>query len=168
MSPPPLPEIFGNYALESFAEVASPERISWLPQTVGWYWLGTIALFFALRYCWRALRCWYSNRYRREAYRRLQTLLLAPEQQDIIANTNEILKITAIVAYSRDRVAKLSGEHWVDFLNQQCEQPTFNDEQSTLLATCIYTQQNVGRNQHVQLIQAALNWVNCHRGRTHV
>ena len=168
MSAPPLPEIFGNYALENFAEVASPEKISWLPQTAGWYGVGAIALFFGLRYLLRALRHWYHNRYRREARRRLQALSLAGEQENTVASINKILKITAIVAYSRSRVAKLSGEHWVSFLNQQCEQPTFSKEQSALLATGTYCQQNIDRNEHTQLIEAGLTWVNCHRGRTHV
>ncbi len=33
MSLPPLPETFGNYALHEFSEVASPDAISWLPQS---------------------------------------------------------------------------------------------------------------------------------------
>ena len=72
MSAPPLPEVFGNYALGDFVEVVSPAGVSWWPQTVGWLWLGAGLLAYLGLRLWRFLRHWYRNRYRREAIARLQ------------------------------------------------------------------------------------------------
>ena len=74
MSAPPLPEVFGNYALGDFAEVIAPEAISWLPQTAGWLWLGIVLMLVAMRYSAKKLLHWYRNRYRREATEQLRLL----------------------------------------------------------------------------------------------
>ena len=162
MSAPPLPEIFGNYALQDFAEVIPPGGISWLPQTMGWLWLGLAMLALALHYGWRVLKHWYRNRYRREALLRLRALANKNDPGEIIADINRVLKITAVVAYSRANVAKLSGQPWVDFLNRQCEQPPFSGEQMELLASAVYRRQETG-SQHSQLLQASALWVEQHR-----
>ena len=61
MSAPPLPDIFGNYVLGDFAEVVSPQAISWLPQTIGWAWLGVALLVLLLRYLFKWIRKWYQK-----------------------------------------------------------------------------------------------------------
>ncbi len=161
MNTPPLPEIFGNYALKDFSEIAPPADISWLPQTVGWLWFGVAALAFAAYYLLGALRRWYHNRYRREAIARLQALADKSDSTELIGDINRILKITALVAYSRGAVAKLSGESWVNFLNQQCDQPPFNHQQLQLLASTVYRLAESG--EQPELIQASLHWVEQHR-----
>ena len=128
MSAPDLPEIFGNYVLGEFVEVVSPEGVSWLPQTAGWYWLGAVLLALLIRYAWRRLQRWYRNRYRREAAARLRQLTaeLSPERAPL--ELNRLLKLTAMAGFSRDAVAQLHGEAWVDFLNSQCDAPPFTAE----------------------------------------
>ena len=166
MTAPPLPEIFGNYALVDFAEVVPPESISWLPQTVGWSWLGVAVLALTLHYLWRRLKHWYRNRYRREAVARLQALSSNTGATEFVADINSVLKITALVAYSRESVAKLSGESWVNFLNQQCEQPPFTPEHIELLARSVYRVQAF-ELQRDQLTQASVIWVEQHRPPAH-
>ena len=163
MSAPPLPELFGNYALRDFFEVISPDNISWLPQTAGWRWLAVGLLLLALRYAWRTLRHWYRNRYRREAIKRLQEVSKNCDSPDFLTDLNRVLKITAVVAYSREQVARLSGEHWVNFLNCQCDTPPFVGELSQLLATATYRQQSMQQPLQQQLLEAGLAWVNEHQ-----
>ena len=164
MSAPPLPEVFGNYALGGFVEVASPGAISWLPQTPGWLWLGLVLLAVLLRYSWKRLRYWYRNRYRREAAVRLQQLATNAEQGEpaLIAQINRLLKLTALAAFSREQVASLSGEDWVDFLNQQCASPPFSAAQGRLLAVGAYCTPAVRANSGQALIGACLTWVREH------
>lgn len=162
MSAPPLPDAFGNYALGDFVEVASPEAISWWPQTTGWWWLGAILLGYALYRGWRLLRHWYRNRYRREAADRLKILADDTETPGLVADVNRLLKITAIAAYSREQVARLSGEEWVSFLNRHCPAAPFSPAQGQLLSEATYTGQAVGADTGQQLLEAVLAWVQQH------
>lgn len=162
MSAPPLPDTFGNYALGDFVEVASPEAVSWWPQTTGWWWLGAILLGYALYRGWRLLQHWYRNRYRREAADRLQQLVGATETPGLVADVNRLLKLTAIVAYSREKVARLSGDEWVSFLNRHCPTAPFSPQQGQLLSEATYTGQAIAPETGQQLLDAVLAWVQQH------
>jgi hypothetical protein len=162
MSAPPLPEAFGNYALGDFVEVVSPAAVSWWPQTVGWWWLGAVALAFVGHRGWRALRRWYRNRYRREASARMLHLAAAPDSATLLADINRLLKLTALAAFGREQVAPLSGEAWVRFLNAQCTEPPFSPEQGHLLALGSYTGLAVEAATGRQLLAAGLAWVREH------
>jgi hypothetical protein len=164
MTAPALPDVFGNYALAPFVEVAMPEDISWLPQTVGWTWLALAALALGLRFAWLALRTWHRNRYRKEALLQLRALDQKIDSSDLVAAINRVLKLAALVAYSRTRVAQLSGENWVDFLNKQCEQPPFGPEQSQLLAVSSYRAEAVTPASAQQILAASRLWVRVHQG----
>jgi hypothetical protein len=163
VSAPPLPDAFGNYALGDFVEVVAPAAINWWPQTVGWWWLGAILGLFAGYRGWQVLRRWYHNRYRREAAARLRRLAGSAESLVPVADINRLLKLAALVAYSREQVARLSGQAWVDFLNRQCATPPFSAEQGRLLALAPYTGGAVDANSGRQLLEAALIWVREHR-----
>lgn len=162
MSAPPLPDVFGNYALGDFVEVVSPADISWLPQTAAWGWLGAILLAYGLYRAGRVLRRWYRNRYRREAATRLQQLAESCNPEALVGEVNRLLKLTALVAFSRQQVARLSGEDWVSFLNRQCPGQPFSPEQAGLLALGTYRAQALDAPGRQQLIAASLRWVREH------
>lgn len=162
MSAPPLPQPFGNYALGDFAEVASPAAISWWPQTTGWWWLGAIVLALVLYRGWKKLRHWYRNRYRREAVERLQRIDSTGNSATLVADINRLLKLTALAAFSRDQVARLSGEDWVVFLNRQCPEAPFAAEEARLLAEAAYTGAPVDTAAGRRLLAASVAWVLAH------
>lgn len=162
MSAPPLPDAFGNYALGDFVEVVSPAAISWWPQTSGWLWLGALLVSYAGYRGWRAVRHWYHNRYRREAAARLQQLADTADGKTLVAEVNRLLKLTALAAFSREQVARLSGEEWVDFLNRHCPTPPFSAEQGNLLALATYTGTVIETGTGQQLLAASLAWVQEH------
>ena len=162
MSLPPLPDIFGNYVLGDFNEIAAPPPIDWLPQTPGWYAVAAALLFLFSRYSWRRLRHWYRNRYRREARIRLQAL---EGSEDIVADVNRLLKLTAMAAFSRQEVARLSGDKWTQFLNSQCQPTPFDDGDCQLLGAGVYQGRSVDSSSGSRLLRASLNWVDQHKNR---
>lgn len=168
MSAPPLPEIFGNYVLGDFVEVVSPESISLLPQTAGWAWLGALLLIWLLRYSWRRLRRWYHNRYRREAAARLQQLATTGSHETWLIELNKLLKLTALAAFPREQVARLSGQEWVTFLNRHCSAPPFSTAQGSLLAVEAYRSALLEDTIRQQLLAASLNWIRNHESPQHV
>lgn len=159
MSVPALPEIFGNYVLgPEFVEVTSPQAISWWPQTTGWTLLAFILLGLAADRARKRLLHWYRNRYRREATQQLHHLGRAGA-----SDINRLLKLTALAAFPRERVASLSGESWVTFLNAQCDEPVFDAELGRLLALGAYTGQPLEKRAREQLMSASLTWIQQHR-----
>ena len=166
MSAPPLPEVFGNYALGEFVEVTPPDAISWLPQTAGWLWLVVGLLAILLHYSWKRLRLWYHNRYRREGAAQLHQLRHRQHDGAIVSEVNRSLKLVALAAYPRERVAKLSGDSWQQFLKDECTSPVFEEAQLDLLAFGSYKSTNIDRGDAIELIEACLNWVMLHRGAT--
>ena len=159
MSAPPLPDAFGNYALGDFVEVVSPPAISWLPQTPAWGWLAAVLLIYGLIRAWRRLRHWYRNRYRREAAARLEQLAHESQPDALVSQVNQLLKRSALAAYSREQVASLSGEEWVSFLNDQCAEQPFAPEQARLLAVGVYTGQTLDASSGQALLAASRRWV---------
>ena len=163
MSAPPLPEAFGNYALGDFVEVASPGPISWLPQTAGWWWVGALLLVLLARYSWQRLQHWYRNRYRREAAAQLQQLAKTNDPTTLVAALNRLLKRTALAAFSREQVASLSGQDWVNFLNDKCAAAPFSPEQGQLLAIAAYSNNpSMTPDTAQQLLAACLTWLGEH------
>jgi hypothetical protein len=160
---PPLPDAFGNYTLGDFVEVVSPPDISWLPQTAGWAWLGGVLCAMVLYRAWRWLGHWHRNRYRREAVARLRGLSPEDLGEQLVAEVNKLLKLTAMVAYSRRRVASLYGQKWASFLNRQCPAAPFSSEQARLLATGAYNPVKLDAATATALLQSSLDWVREHR-----
>lgn len=168
MSAPSLPEVFGNYALGEFAEVVAPPAISWWPQTAGWWWLGAALLAMLLRYSWRRLRHWHRNRYRREAAARLRQLAQANPPHSLLIELNKLLKLTALAAFTRDQVARLSGPAWINFLNGHCPSQPFAGELGTLLARGVYQNAALDDATKAALLAACLEWVYQHESPAHV
>ena len=162
MSAPPLPEVFGNYALGDFVEVVSPAGVSWWPQTVGWLWLGAGLLAYLGLRLWRFLRHWYRNRYRREAIARLQALSTAAAPAGLASELNRLLKLAALAAFPREQVARLSGPEWIQFLNAQCPSAVFSAQQCQLLAEGPYSGAQLEPADASQLLAACVAWVRNH------
>ena len=165
MSAPELPAVFGNYVLgDTFHEVVSPPDISWLPQTVGWAWLGAALAVLLLYRAWRWWRHWYANRYRREAIARVRALQAAHDTGNWLGELNRLLKLSALAGYPRREVAALTGDRWVRFLNAQCPEPAFTGRHAQLLARGPYRPQAPAEADREGLLRASLHWLETHRG----
>lgn len=114
---PPLPERFGNPMVRDFNEIVSAAEVDWMPQTIGWYVLALALGIVLLHRLLRALRQWLRNRYRREALRRLDTI--AGQSALSLSAINALLKTTAMVAASREEVASLTGNAWLNWLAER-------------------------------------------------
>jgi hypothetical protein len=139
MALPPLPDVFGNYAVRGIAEILPPESVSWLPTTVGWRVLGLVLLVLAVRQSWRGWQHWLRNRYRGAAIRELDKISTesASTNAQLIA-ISLLLKATALQAYPREEIAALTGRDWIEWLNATGGQATFSSESSSLPAEHVY------------------------------
>ncbi|MEP4486056.1 MAG: DUF4381 domain-containing protein [Halioglobus sp.] len=166
MNLPPLPDVFGNYALQDFREIVAPDAIDWLPQTPGWWLVGSILMLWLGRWTWRRVRHWFYNRYRGEAITRLGNIADIADDSFTL-ELNKLLKITALTAYSRPDVAMLTGDTWVAFLNTHCESAEFAGEPANVLANGSYVPQILTQDTRKELLQLSRLWILNHRGFEH-
>jgi hypothetical protein len=110
-------------ALRSLHDIAVPPPVSWLPQTWGWAALAVLLGIAVLA----ALLVWL-RRYRRNAYRREALRLLDGIEADIrspasrekgVHELSELLKRTALAAWPRSDVAALTGQAWLQRMDNR-------------------------------------------------
>ena len=109
---------------DMLAPVEAPQQIPMWPETVGWIWLIAALLILTIFLVWRWLTWRRANRYRRAA---LAELKHAGNDPTVIAN---ILRRTALAAFSREEVAELHGERWIAFLDRVSEGVTFSGSEA--------------------------------------
>ena len=105
-----------------------------------------------------------TEQFRREATVRLRHIRYNLDRASVVGELNRLLKLVALVAYSREKVARLSGEPWAEFLSRQCEAPVFSAKQLRLLATGSYQTVSIDDVAAQGLVDASLQWVLEHRG----
>ncbi len=159
MAAPPLPEIFGNYAIRGIQEVLPPEPLSWWPQTPGWLVVAALLLAWLTRRGWRAWRRWQRNRYRREALAALASASGEPAAR--LQAVATILKIAALAAYPRREVAQLSGYAWLEWL--EARGTDFRDSSRVLLGESQYRKpQDLDHSALDRLVEDCAAWIREH------
>lgn len=140
--------------LDLLEPVPEPAPISMVPQTVGWLWLG---LGLAVLLGWLAVVL--LRRYRANAYRRAALAELR-EAGDDPARIAEVLRRAAIIAYSRDRVAALTGTDWLEFLDTSFSGTGFSSGPGVALSAAPYTRT---RTPVPGLNDLARTWIRAHK-----
>ena len=136
--------------LDLLEPVPEPPPISFWPQTAGW-----IGIILAAGAVWVA-RCWLVRR-RANAYRRaaLNEIDAAGNDPAVLA---QILRRTALAAYSRAEVAALHGEPWLDFLDKAYGGSEFRNGPGNVVATAPYSPVDEAQD----LAPLAAEWVRHH------
>ncbi len=112
-------------------DIHLPEPISWWPPAPGWFLLPVLVIVLGFAF-WRLYK--YLNRPnpRRLALHKLNRLhstwLQTKDDHQLIEDLSILLRRTALTLYPRSEVAGLSGQAWLDWLDQQKPQPLFNND----------------------------------------
>lgn len=142
-------------------DIPLPEPISWWPLSTGWY-VVLIAICLALGLLMiRKRRRWVANRYRRVAYRELQTLTL-----ENASAMNQILR-QAVSNGKSSIVLNHTGVAWYQLIRSSSKQPILSESQLFQLEQLNYQPaQNVAKhlsqNDFVTLKELCLRWVKEH------
>ncbi|MBK1722004.1 DUF4381 domain-containing protein [Thiocystis violacea] len=148
----------------------SPEAISWWPPAPGWWLLLVVVLILV----WTIAR-WLVRQRRRSAVvrlarRELEALRSAfADHQDgrrYVAELSRLLRRLALVRYSRERVAGLSGRAWLEFLDATGGQGGFVQGAGRLLVEDAYrpVEQAPGHQHLDELGRLAARWVDANGG----
>jgi hypothetical protein len=164
MALPPLPEVFGNYAIRGIEEILPPDPVSWFPTTVGWRVVALALALLLARWSWRRWRYWLRNRYRAAASAELERILAVPaSSQEKLEAIARLLKATALQAYPRAEVAPLSGPQWIEWLDACGGGSVFPGNSHQLLAEAVYLRPAaIDENALADLAAASRRWIRRH------
>ena len=157
-------------SLENLHDIVVPDATPWWPPAPGWYLLALLVLLVAAWLLLLSLQYWWRNRYRTAALRELNSLRQSNgnfgDQSTTVAALNRILKRVALAAWPREKVSQLTGQAWVDFLNQSGDGVKFSSEQSSTLRDVAFSRrisQGLTADQLNELFTSAEKWIRKHR-----
>lgn len=144
--------------LNQLQDIQLPDPVSWWPLAFSWWILILSVTSILIGLVWYFVEQRKRNAYRREAQEALR-LILHPKASNVSINEqvlaiNSLLKQVALTAYGRVNVAKLSGQAWLDFLQQNAsyiEQPVALKELFTLAYQTPTTDKTESKNNQALL-----------------
>ncbi|MGI9518560.1 MAG: DUF4381 domain-containing protein [Pirellulaceae bacterium] len=163
-------------SLERLNDIVVPAATAWWPPAPGWYVLGALLLLAGVVLLVVAMRRWWKNRYRTAALHELKALRESLGQStsakpgQVVAEINRILKRTALAGWPRDSVASLSGESWIQFLNQAGPAQVFSAEQARVMLNVAWSStisQQMTPSQLDSLFDLAAAWIRQHQTPDH-
>jgi hypothetical protein len=124
---PPLVDPSGD-PLAALRDIHLPAPIETWPPAIGWWLLAVIGVIACIAIIYALRRYWRANQYRREAIAQLRQLREqhADTASDYLYHYTILLKRVALTHYPRAKVAALTGEAWVAFLDETCGSREFS------------------------------------------
>jgi Domain of unknown function (DUF4381) len=144
--------------LDKLHDFYQPPPPSWRPQTPTWYALFAIIALLLLWFIIREIKKWIANRYRREALRGLAAL--PPER------FSELLKRTALSAWPREKVAPLSGQPWLNFLDTSAPGDLFHHAPADRIEEIALRSEKLSTEDERSLRETIATWIRRHRVRS--
>jgi len=150
-------------SLENLHDLVMPVPVPWWPPAPGWFIVSAVLVMVLGWWLIRAIQQWQSNSYRREA------LVLLGKIDGSGAELPILIKRVALSAYPRERVASLTGEEWLAFLDQTGHTDEFTTGAGRWLARVAYEPQltaSLSTTELNGLRTAVRDWILRHQPET--
>jgi hypothetical protein len=147
-------------SLDRLHEVIVPQPVPWWPPAPGWIVIGCLLALILVYWLIRSVRQWQSNCYRREA------LELLENAHSSGAELATLVKRVALSVYPRTRVASLTGEQWLAFLDQTGRTDAFTKGSGRWIARLAYEPHLITSLPDAErggLLAAVRDWIARHR-----
>ena len=138
-----------------------PEAVGFTFETIGWPILAAVIFVVILIISFFAISKHIKNRYRREALAELQQVASG---QLPLNHSLVLVKRTAIHAFGREKVGKLAGKEWFQFLDENAKNVNFLSVQTEAEAL-IYKDEALEKQAKEELILNTKNWIKHHAAR---
>ena len=119
-----------NPEMIALKEIRYPNNIDWWPMAIGWWIILAIIVCVIIFFAMRFLKNFKRNKKRRIALKELSRIRndkIICSDISLLTNKLSILIRKTMLAYeSRDAVAGLVGEEWLEFLDQNLEEKYFS------------------------------------------
>ena len=155
--------------IEGLHDITLPAPVSYLPQTIGWLVAAILILALAVWIGYRVARHRRANQYRGIALARLAELeqdLTSPFRTRALAAIPQLVKRVTLEAYPRTDVASLSGEAWLEFLDESYGGTDFAGGAGKLLPVLSYVSptrlEGIPDNELFELTALIQRWIKKH------
>lgn len=142
-------------------DIHLPEAIGWWPPALGW-WLLAILIPLSI-----ALMVWlYMRITRKTAIKAAKKLLLQIKQDKQNDNNQKLTDLSALIrrvaisTTSRENCAGLTGQQWLEFLDQSMKSSPFTQGIGQLLANAPYQKSAPTEQDLNQLTRLCEDWLN--------
>ena len=119
-----------NPEMIALKDIRYPNNIDWWPMAIGWWIILAIIVCVIIVFAMRFLKNFKRNKKRRIALKELSRIRndkIICSDISLLTNKLSILIRKTMLAYeSRDAVAGLVGEEWLEFLDQNLEEKYFS------------------------------------------
>jgi hypothetical protein len=152
----------GSDPLAGLRDIHLPAPVGWWPPAPGW-WLLVLLLAGGLAATGYLIRRFFRRRaYRRAALRELEALRKATglDERRRLIEAALLVRRVAIESCGRARVAELSGEAWLDFLNRTGDTDRFTSGPGRALGEDLYRPGSIATPELLPLIG---EWIRRHR-----
>jgi hypothetical protein len=149
--------------LANLKEIALPEPVAYTPQTIGWYLLLALVViavvFMMVRWRQNVRR----NRYRQEA---LHCLDQIEASRIPLSELPVLVKRVVLASTPREKVAELSGNEWLEFLDSTIGNKDFSTGPGRLLPDLSYgTPESIQKATNAEqqaLLSLIRTWIRRH------
>lgn len=138
-----------------------PEALPFTFETIGWPILTVVVFVLIVVIAVLAIRKHIRNKYRREALAKLQEI---QQKNTAISDAMVLAKRTAIHAFGREKVGKLNGEAWLQFLDDHAKGVQFMAIKTEVLSL-MYKDQMPSDAAREKILTNTKNWINHHAVR---
>jgi len=157
--------------LAALHDIVVPSPVPWWPPAPGWYAVCAIVAVVVGYAAWRLYRRWNANAYRRVALRRLvsiRTDFADPSRRaSALTELAALVRRVALHAAPRERVAALSGDAWLAFLDAGVGGDAFRSDAGRVMTSAPYqradTIAKIPRADLDALCQLVERWLRKHQ-----
>ncbi len=151
--------------MDQLKEIPLPPPVSWMPQTPAWYVAAGLLILLLAWLGVRAVHSYRRNRYRRAALTELEQIRKATlNNPEALATLPELVKRVAFQVAPREKVAALSGDSWLLFLDRSYRGTGFTTGPGRLLPAISYRgPSDITPEQAAGLMDLVATWIRRHR-----
>ncbi|MCK5683268.1 DUF4381 domain-containing protein [bacterium] len=151
--------------LRDIIELSLDLPLPWWPLAPGWWGVLGVIVLGLIWLIWQIISWVLKNSYRLHALKQIR-LAKARGTTILLGELPYILKMTALHAYPRKKVASLSGEPWLIFLDSCCKNTFFRSDTGRLILAIAYQpveQWQINPDQTIKLTNLTRHWIRAHK-----
>lgn len=159
-----IPNISILVQQKDLGPLMEPEPIQFSFNTPGWYIVGALLILLFLFIIYRRVKLYRRNAYRREALKEIKELNNSGSKTELsqeLCTLMMILKLVALKAYGRQKVATLHGRSWLEFLESKSRNTSFKQFEK-VISGAIYQNKAPDANELTKLKGLSKKWIQNH------